>query len=178
MILKENIDVELSFICSKQVQNLEDFNNNVNNLIFQSSYWESIFNTWIKIIINENLSNKLIYLSHKKIFSLSFNITDNNEISILNKRWLNKIGPTDVLSFPIITEEKFEQDLLFIELGDLFISLEMASIQSKEYKNSLKKEMLFLASHGFLHLLGWEHESENDLKKMLDFQEYLISKIN
>ena len=50
--------------------------------------------------------------------------------------------------------------------------------RAKEYCHSLKREILFLASHGFLHLLGWEHETEEELKSMLNFQEYLISKLN
>jgi len=40
------------------------------------------------------------------------------------------------------------------------------------------EEMIWLASHGFLHLLGWDHRNENELEEMLDFQQYLISKLN
>ena len=84
-------------------------------------------------------------------------IINDNEISFINQKWMNKSGPTDVLSFPIISKEDNTKDLNFIELGDLFISLEMAFKQSLEFDHSLKREMLLLASHGLLHLLGWEH---------------------
>ena len=63
-------------------------------------------------------------------------------------------------------------------MGDIFISLEMAFKQSLEFKHSLKKEMLWLASHGFLHLLGWEHNDDNELDNMLNFQEYLITRLD
>ena len=91
---------------------------------------------------------------------------------------MNKSGPTDVLSFPMITELDTTKDLNFVELGDLFISLEMAFKQSLEFDHSLKREMLLLASHGLLHLLGWEHNDDNALDNMLNFQEYLISKLD
>ena len=54
----------------------------------------------------------------------------------------------------------------------------MALEQSYEYKHSIYREMLWLASHGFLHLLGWEHNNDLDLENMLNFQEYLIKRLN
>ena len=63
-------------------------------------------------------------------------------------------------------------------MGDIFISLEMALEQSYEYKHSTYREMIWLASHGFLHLLGWEHNNDLDLENMLNFQEYLIKKLD
>tara|TARA_B100000965_G_scaffold175730_1_gene146524 strand:+ start:253 stop:786 length:534 start_codon:yes stop_codon:yes gene_type:complete len=176
MHLKKNIEIDLVFKCSQSVKELQDFKNN-NTLIFDSSFWEEVFRSWIKLIINERSSIKSNSFFNKKIFSLSFNIIDNNEITILNKKWLNKSGATDVISFPIILEDDLSDDLLFIELGDLFISLERASEQAIQYSNSLDREMLWLASHGFLHLLGWEHNNDNELKSMLNFQEYLLSKL-
>ena len=95
----------------------------------------------------------------------------------MNQKWMQKNGPTDFLSFPIISDESLH-NLDLIELGDIFISFEMALEQSYEYKHSIKREMLWLASHGFLHLLGWEHEDDNELKNMLSFQEYLISNLD
>ena len=90
---------------------------------------------------------------------------------------MQKNTPTDVLSFPIISDES-PNNLDHLELGDIFISLEIALEQSYEYKHSIYKEMLWLASHGFLHLLGWEHNNDFDLKNMLNFQEYLIKKLD
>ncbi len=178
MNLKENINIDLAFKCSHSLQSLNEFKSKDNNLIFKSFFWENIFCNWIKTIIDEknNFSNE--FISNKRHFSLSFHIVNNKEISTLNQKWLNKKGPTDVISFPILLKKEFVSDILFVELGDIFISLEMASIQSIEYRNSLKREMLFLASHGLLHLLGWEHNTEKQLKSMLSFQEYLISKLN
>ena len=54
----------------------------------------------------------------------------------------------------------------------------MAITQSLEYNNSICKEMIWLASHGFLHLLGWDHQDQKQLDNMIHIQEYLISKLN
>ena len=134
--------------------------------------------SWIEIIINEKDSSFPSLIFDKKYFSLSLEIMNNKEISHINQKWMNKSSPTDVLSFPIISDCDSLKDLFFIELGDLFISLEMAFKQSLEYHHSIKSEMLWLVSHGFLHLLGWEHNDDNQLHNMLNFQEYLISNLN
>ena len=173
-----NLTIDLVFKSDKslRLKNLLEEEND--NLIFEHYFWKEIFEAWMNIILSEN---KFTYLSNLKmtrhIFSLSFEIIDDELIADLNKKWLNKTGPTDVLSFPIISENDSYIDMPIIELGDLFISLDTAQKQSKEFNNSLKEEMIWLASHGFLHLLGWDHRDSNELDRMLFFQEYLISKL-
>tara|TARA_B100001029_G_C14824297_1_gene319432 strand:+ start:30 stop:572 length:543 start_codon:yes stop_codon:yes gene_type:complete len=156
----------------------DNFHNSIDKLIFESSFWEKAFLCWIKIIIEEKDSSFPICISEKKNFSLSLQIINNKEIAAINQKWMQKNGPTDVLSFPIISNNESSKDLPFLELGDLFISLEMAFKQSLEYNHSIKREMLWLASHGFLHLLGWEHNDDSELDNMLNFQEYLISRLD
>ncbi|MBK16739.1 MAG: rRNA maturation RNase YbeY [Prochlorococcus sp. SP3034] len=177
MNLKEDIIVDLVFKCNPSAKKLNYLNIKDDNLIFESIFWEFILSKWIKILIEEKLIIKSHNISKQNQFSLSLNIIDNKEISILNKKWLNKSGATDVISFPII-DNQLINDLIFVELGDLFISLEMAFKQAIEYNKSLKQEMLWLASHGLLHLLGWEHNNDSQLKNMINLQEYLISKLN
>ena len=133
--------------------------------------------SWIRIILEDKDSKFPNFIFDKRNFSLSLQIINDYEISALNETWMKKSGPTDVLSFPIINEIYSMKDFGFLELGDLFISLEMALKQSLEFNHSIKREMLWLASHGLLHLLGWEHNDDNELKNMLSFQEYLISKL-
>jgi len=63
-----------------------------------------------------------------------------------------------------------------LELGDIVISLESAARQAAAAGTSLEAELLFLASHGLLHLLGWDHPDEASLAAMLSRQEALISR--
>ena len=152
--------------------------NFIKQYIFDHNFWENTFLKWINILLNEFgqfLPNSLI---NKKSGSLSFEIVDDLKIADLNQTWLNKLGPTDVLSFPILSKDDVFNDMTSIEFGDIFISLEMALKQSIEYNNSVEQEVIWLASHGFLHLLGWDHKDQNQLENMLKIQEYLISKLD
>ena len=150
----------------------------IKQYIFEHDFWENIFLIWINILLNEFNQFLPNYLLNKKSGSLSFEIIDDQKISDLNKIWLNKLGPTDVLSFPIFSKEDSLNDFTSIEFGDIFISLEMAMKQAVEYHNSVEQEVIWLASHGFLHLLGWDHQDQIQLENMIKIQEYLISKLN
>jgi len=150
----------------------------IKQYIFEHDFWKNTFLMWINILLSEFNQFLPNYLLNKKSCSLSFEIVDDLRISDLNKIWLKKLGPTDVLSFPILSKEDSLNDLNSIEFGDIFISLEMAIKQAIEYNNSLEKEVIWLASHGFLHLLGWDHQDQIQLKNMIKIQEYLISKLN
>ena len=54
----------------------------------------------------------------------------------------------------------------------------MALKQSMKYNNSVEQEVIWLASHGLLHLLGWDHQNQTQLENMLEIQEYLISRLD
>ena len=171
------INLDLVFQCNDFSQFSNNFNDTKNKLIFESMFWEKVFFSWINTILQKDDYERPKFISEKKSFSLGFQIVSNREIASMNQKWMQKNGPTDVLSFPILSDESVN-NLDQIELGDIFVSLEMAIQQSYEYKHSIYREMLFLASHGFLHLLGWEHNSDLDLDNMLNFQEYLITHID
>ncbi len=173
-----NLQIDLVFKCNDFSNTSDYFLNKSDNLILESAFWEEVLLCWIKIVLNKKNTSFTNLILDKKSFSLSLQIINDNEISLINQKWMNKSGPTDVLSFPIISDEDTTKDLNFIELGDLFISLERAFVQSLEFNHSIKREMLWLASHGFLHLLGWEHNDDYELDNMLNFQEYLISKLD
>jgi probable rRNA maturation factor len=62
-------------------------------------------------------------------------------------------------------------------LGDIAISIDTAQRQAQQQGHSLKTELAWLAAHGFLHLLGWDHPDEESLTQMLDRQETLLQAI-
>ena len=180
-MIKENIfELNIDLVFKYESLRLKNiFINQNDNLIFEHYFWKKIFQVWMEVILNENKFSNLSTLKCKSSnFSLSFEIIDDEFIADLNQKWLNKKGPTDVLSFPILYEKDLYVEIPCIELGDLFISIETAQKQAQSFNNSLREEMIWLASHGFLHLLGWDHRDKNELDEMLVFQEYLISKLN
>jgi probable rRNA maturation factor len=112
-------------------------------------------------------------------YELSLVLTTDAEIQSLNAQYRHKNQPTDVLAFaalevnfPQLPEEFSELEPLY--LGDIIISVETAQRQSEQQNHSLDKELVWLAAHGFLHLLGWDHPDEESLLKMLAQQEVLL----
>ena len=91
---------------------------------------------------------------------------DDSFIQNLNQKFRGKDYPTDVLSFPFDVPEF---------LGEIYISLDTANRQAKEYKHSLTREIAFLAVHGLLHLLGYDHGDELDVEMRKKEEEILQS---
>lgn len=92
----------------------------------------------------------------------------------LNRAYRQKDKPTDVLSFP--TDEKgFFRKIPLKPLGDIVISVETAERQAKDKKHSFEKELKFLLIHGFLHLLGYDHEisREEEIRMQRKEREYM-----
>ena len=98
--------------------------------------------------------------------TVSVTFCDNTTIHRLNLEYREKDMPTDVLSFP----QGMENNLL----GDLVISLEKADEQARELGHSLERELAFLLTHGFLHLLGYDHQEPEEEKIMFELQKELL----
>ncbi len=136
-----------------------------------------VINTLEEQIDLSEIKNVLEYaLKVEKINNAVFNviITNNDEIHKLNKTYRNIDRPTDVLSFAL--EENDDIPLENIRfLGDIYISLDKAKEQSREYNHSLLRELAFLSVHGLLHLLGYDHMNKDDEKIMFSLQERILS---
>ena len=89
-------------------------------------------------------------------------------IRALNKAYRDKDEPTDVLSF------SYGPDDL---IGEVYISVETAERQSKEYKHSLSNELIRLIVHGILHVHGYDHEDEKDFEKMFAMEKKVLGKM-
>ncbi len=91
---------------------------------------------------------------------VSVSFVSNNEIRRLNRAYRNKDSITDVLSFPLGANGKYDinKETGCALLGDVVISLETAMRQAEIYGHSLEREIGFLTVHSMLHLLGYDHE--------------------
>ncbi|WIV18294.1 rRNA maturation RNase YbeY [Paenibacillus polygoni] len=114
-------------------------------------------------------------------------VTD-QEIHELNKEYRGIDRPTDVLSFAMNESIDEELDIIYdlgeneaIDLpeilGDIIISVETAIAQSKEYGHSIDREIGFLFVHGFLHLLGYDHQDEASEAEMMGKQEKVLAEV-
>ncbi len=101
-------------------------------------------------------------------------IVDNEYIHKLNKEYRGIDRPTDVISFALEDSEDIKYDD-FRLLGDIYISLDKAKEQAEEYGHSFKREICFLAVHGLLHLLGYDHMEKDEEKIMFGRQELILN---
>lgn len=105
------------------------------------------------------------------IFNIIF--VSNEEIHEINREFRNTDRVTDVISFALEDneEETFSQYRL---LGDIYIAIDVAYDQAIEYNHSREREVCFLATHGLLHLLGYDHMTTEEEKEMFEKQEELL----
>lgn len=108
---------------------------------------------------------------------VSLVLVDDDYIHELNREYRGKDRPTDVLSFAL--NEGDEPDIIDgpeeTLLGDIIISIETAKRQAEEFNHGLERELAFLTVHGMLHLLGYDHEEEEDRRNMRQQEEYILS---
>jgi probable rRNA maturation factor len=118
---------------------------------------------------------------------VALTFVDNKTIQELNQSYRGIDQPTDVLSFAMNDEVEDDLDIVFDTdtedlppsdlLGDIIISVERAKQQSEEYGHSLEREIGFLFVHGFLHLLGYDHQDEEAEKIMFAKQERILNEV-
>ena len=106
--------------------------------------------------------------------SLSVSFVSENKIKTYNRDYRNIDKITDVISFAFEEVSDFEySDIRF--LGEIYISYERCVSQAEDYGHSVKREFCYLAVHGLLHLLGYDHMTDEDKKEMRTLEEEILS---
>ena len=104
-------------------------------------------------------------------------IVDNKRIHEINREYRDVDRETDVISFALEDNMDIKYDD-FRLLGDIYISLDKCYSQALEYEHSRVREICFLATHGILHLLGYDHMEEEDSVEMFKLQDELLLGFN
>ncbi len=114
----------------------------------------------LRILIRRSCNAVLEFEGFEQPAEISVTFVDNAEIQTLNAQYRGKDMPTDVLSFPLGEDGKYDvdQDTGACLLGDIVISMEKAMEQAELYGHPLQREVAFLTVHSMLHLLGYDHE--------------------
>lgn len=130
------------------------------------------------LLLNELLSFTALQEEVEKNAELSVRIVKNDEIQEINRVYRGQDRPTDVISFALQEVSAEETQIISKEipiiLGDIIISIDKAIEQAKEYNHSLKRELGFLTVHGFLHLLGYDHQTKEDEEQMIAKQNDIL----
>jgi len=104
---------------------------------------------------------------------LSASIVNENRIHEINKKYRDIDRPTDVISFAY--NDLKDENEPFLDLGDIYICLEVAFKQAQKYNHPVEREIAFLFIHGFLHLNGYDHIKQEDADIMFELQNKLLN---
>ena len=139
-------------------------------------YEETIKKVIEKCYKEENL------LESKLIITIT--LTNNENIKIINKEYRNIDRATDVLSFPMFEKEELTKKIKNQEfmhediLGDIIISIEKVEEQAKEYGHSFERELSYMVVHGFYHLMGYDHMTEEEKTEMRKKEDVILNALN
>lgn len=138
----------------------------------------------------DSLLQKAAELEGVEEGEVALTFVDDEEIHTLNREYRGIDRPTDVLSFAMnesldeeldivyeVDDEDEELHGLTDMLGDIIISVERAKAQSEDYGHSIERELGFLFVHGFLHLLGYDHQDEASEAEMMGKQEAVLAQV-
>jgi len=130
--------------------------------------WQNWFRIWL-----EALETKI---SVTDDYELSLRLNSDRQMQELNFQYRQQNKSTDVLAFAALETEIIQPENTGepLYLGDIIISVDTAANQASDRGHSLVTEVACLASHGLLHLLGWDHPDETNLQKMLSKQITLL----
>lgn len=142
--------------------------------------FEIINDTDNEVLELEKLNSYIDYVVKElELEKCEFNIIiiDNERIHEINNMYRGVDRETDVISFAL--EDNMDVEYKdFRLLGDIYISIEKCYQQAEEYGHSREREICFLATHGILHLLGYDHMEPDDEKEMFDLQNKLLDGYN
>ena len=135
---------------------------------------------WLGLL--EEVLQKGLDEHRKSGAEVSVILVNDDYIKELNSQYRGMEQSTDVLSFALTEESAFGAVLLPEGapelLGDIYISIEHAADQAKEYGHSFTRELCYLASHGLLHLLGFDHQSPEETAKMREAEEKILNQFS
>jgi probable rRNA maturation factor len=122
--------------------------------------------------VQELLNYGIEYMELNPECEISLTFVDETEMEELHIKWMDEPGPTDVLSFPMdMPESKADA----VTLGDIVIAPSVAARQAAAAGHSAEHEIFILASHGLLHIMGYDHADPDEEKIMFALQEKIVA---
>lgn len=160
-------------------------------IVFENEYGE------ISDIEPEELAERVIagaldYMDCPYETRIGLLLTGDEEIHKINLEHRNIDRSTDVLSFPMVEydmpgdfsileesgDDCFDPDSGELVLGDIVLSMDKVIGQAREYGHSIKREYAFLITHSMLHLMGYDHMTEDEAREMERLQEEILNELN
>lgn len=164
-------------------------NRNTLNIIISETDWEKavpgiseLSSQLMETVINYVAAHEEIgFLASGKPLSANLSLSNDEEIRNINREFRQMDKPTNVLSFANIDDTEFESAIASadeIELGDIIIALETMRREAAEKNISLQNHFCHLLAHGLLHLLGFDHQEDEEAEYMEDFEVKILQQLN
>ena len=151
------------------MENIIYFHNSQRKFNLPDGIKEKIADAFETVLDNEKLYDD---------FEVSVTFVNDKRIKDINNEFRGIDKSTDVLSFPLGVDGEYDKnpETQKYMLGDVIISLEHAIKQADEFGHSIHREIVYLAVHSFLHLLGYDHVNDQDEAKIMRMKEELTMK--
>ena len=143
------------------------------DVIVESAQWKADAETTVRRALTEAA---IAIGANFKDRVLAVLLTDDAAIRRLNAQWRNADKPTNVLSFPPASGAG-QQAGAVKSLGDIAIAFETTAREAREEGKSLADHLSHLAVHGFLHLLGYDHESDSEAETMEQLERVILARL-
>ena len=135
------------------------------NVYYDEGFEDAVSENWLK-----NIAEAALKVENQPDAEIGIVITGQDKIRALNRKYLDKDSPTDVLAFALKgspDEMPFPApDDDVDHLGEVVISVEQAAIQARTHRHSQEREIAILLVHGILHLIGYDHTESDEEKEM------------
>ncbi len=149
-----------------------------------SPEWSSVecdFQQFSLSILSE--ASSILFPDSRNQIEVSLLLTDDDNMEALNRKFLNKEGPTNVLSFPSLPYDKDEifQNInknSYLFLGDIALSYETIAAESIQFEKTFLSHFAHMLVHGFLHLLGYDHLFDKDALVMENLEKRILNKVS
>ena len=148
-------------------------------VIISNSQKEVKIPTGLRMLVRRCCNAVLRMENFQGAAEVSVTFANNEQIHELNKMHRNVDAPTDVLSFPMGEEGKYDIDPATNAkiLGDIVISMEKAVEQAERFGHTLQREVGYLTAHSMLHLLGYDHEEPLEKVHMREKEELVMTQL-
>ncbi len=146
-------------------------------IIYGSDQWKTVDVDWDSVL-TEITHVVLSEFDFDRNVDVNIKLTNDAEIQILNREFRNKDKPTNVLSFPGMTEDDLDYlpDDAHFHLGDIALAYETIQHEANDQEKTLQNHVLHLTVHGLLHLLGFDHETDAEADEMETLEVDILAK--
>lgn len=164
-------------------------NDNSLNIIIEDEQWDQALESikdlsnhvFSQVIADIKQNEAIDFLELGKPLEINLSLSNDAEVQKLNAEFRHLDKPTNVLSFANIDDESFEETLAdspVIELGDIIIALETLQKEAILKNISLHNHYCHLLTHGLLHLLGFDHQDDEDAEAMENIEIQILQNMN